>query len=90
MSAFWGYVFLTICIVFGIGMWICNVLVIDNAYPPILQAINDSFSNSLMPSMDQAIFTLRLIDYSPLFIWFLGIVGFIAECTIWGKSEDQQ
>lgn len=88
MSSFWGYVFLVICIVMGIGLWICNVLVVDNAIPPILDAITQNFHHSLMPA-DKAIFYLRLVDYAPLFIWLLGIVGFIAECTIWGNSEEQ-
>lgn len=89
MSAYWGAIWLTICIVFGLGVWMCNVLVVDNAYPQILQAIHDNFSNSLMPNDNQAIMFLKMVDYAPLFIWFMGIIGFVAESVIWGRSEDE-
>ncbi len=91
MSAFWGYVWLAICIMFAIGHWIFNVTVLDNALPPVLDSITTTFTHSFMDNTDNAVLFMRLMDYAPLFEILLGIIGFIVECTIFGTSvEDSQ
>jgi hypothetical protein len=72
---------------FAICTWLLNVVVLDNAYPPILDEITKVFPNSFMDNTDMAIFFLKLVDYAPLLMILFGIIGFVVEITIWGDWE---
>jgi hypothetical protein len=89
MGAFKGYIWLCICILFAVGTWILNVTVLDNAYPPILDEITNIFPNSFMDNTDQAIFFMKMIDYSPLLMVLFGIIGFVIETQIFGTSVEE-
>lgn len=89
MSAFRGYIWLVICIMFAIGIWIFNVSVLDNALPPILDAITTTFTHSIMDNTETAVFFMRLIDYAPLLVIFFGVIGLFVESVIFGDYETE-
>jgi hypothetical protein len=87
MSAFWGYVWLLICLIFAGALWMLNVVFVDNAIPTILDPLQTAFPNPLV-DMSNGVTTLLVMQrWSPLLLILIGVIGWILECTLWGKSE---
>jgi hypothetical protein len=87
MSAFWGYVWLALCIIFAGALWMLNVVFVDNAIPAILDPVQTAFPNPITDMSGGVTTMLVMIRWSPLLLIFIGVVGWILECTLWGKSE---
>jgi hypothetical protein len=87
MSAFWGYVWLSICIIFAGALWALNVVFVDNAIPTILDPIQNAFTTPIVDMSNGVTTLLVMIRWSPLLLIFIGVIGWILECTLWGKSE---
>jgi hypothetical protein len=89
MSAFWGYVWLTLCILFAGCLWMLNVVFVDNAIPTILDPVNAAFPNPIVDMSNGVTMFLLMIRWSPLLLIFIGVVGWILECTLFGRSDQQ-
>lgn len=87
MSAFWGYVWLAMCILFAGCLWMVNVIFIDNAIPAILDPLQAAFDTPIVDTFDNATLFMVLARWSPLLLVLIGLIGWYLECTIWGRSD---
>jgi hypothetical protein len=87
MSAFWGYMWLALCIIVAVALWGVNTVFVDNAFPAMVDKITSVMDTPICDMSGPVKLLIKLEQISPLFIAFLGIGGWILECTVWGRRD---
>jgi hypothetical protein len=86
-----GSIFFMFCAVLAVVVWGLNIVYVDNALPQVLSSLFDTFDSVTMGNFNPVWwvqFFTALERYSPLFIVFVGGVGWLLEAYIFNRGDN--
>lgn len=82
-----GAMFFFCCLTVAIALWSVNIIYVDNALPEILTDITAALSNPICDMTGWAKLFMSIERMAPLFLAFIGLVGWILELYVFGARS---
>ena len=87
MSSIQGAIFFVVCSITALLLWVVNVVFVDNALPQVLSQIQADMPNSIIDMSWWGQLFIKFVQLSPLFCIAVGVLGWIALATIFGRRD---